>query len=352
MWVRLQLNDRKQQILLAIITDYIDTAEPVGSRTIARKYGLGISPATIRNEMADLEEMGYIEQPHTSAGRIPSERGYRYYVDCLMQKEELSLEEEKLIRREYRSKVRDVGQVIQCTGQLLSQLTHYAAVVQTPKVGSGSFKNVQLVEMGAGRAMLVAVMDNRMVQHRMIEVPVGITGSDLTTISAVLNAKLCGYTMESIRFTLIKEVYLELARYKHILDLVLEVLKYSLSSEVEDKIYLGGLFNILSQPEFHKIEKLKTLLSLLEQESLLSDLMDAAPAGSGVTVRIGGEISYQGIQDCSMVTATYGVDGQPIGSLGVLGPIRMDYAKVVSVVEYMTRNLSYALERLFKGMDK
>lgn len=349
--MRLQLNGRKQQILLSIIEDYIATAEPVGSRTIARKYELGISPATIRNEMSDLEEMGYIEQPHTSAGRIPSARGYRYYVDYLMQKENLSVEEEELIRREYQSKVNDVGQVIQCTGQLLTQLTRCAAFIQKPKVGFSSFKYMRLVEMSAGRAMLVVIMDNGMVQHRIIEIPVSITGSDLATISALLNAKLYGYTMESIRFTLIKEIYLELSRHKHILDLVLEVLRYSLMPETEEKVYLGGLLNILSQPEFHNIEKLKTLLSLLEQENLLSGLMSPAPEQSGITVRIGEEMSFEGMQDCSMVVATYGVDGQPVGSLGVIGPIRMDYAKVIGVVEYMTENLSYALERLLKGVD-
>jgi heat-inducible transcriptional repressor len=189
------------------------------------------------------------------------------------------------------------------------------------------------------------------VQHRIIEIPVSITGSDLATISALLNAKLYGYTMESIRFTLIKEIYLELSRHKHILDLVLEVLRYSLMPETEEKVYLGGLLNILSQPEFHNIEKLKTLLSLLEQENLLSGLMSPAPEQSGITVRIGEEMSFEGMQDCSMVVATYGVDGQPVGSLGVIGPIRMDYAKVIGVVEYMTENLSYALERLLKGVD-
>ena len=345
-----ELDNRKKRILQAIIKDYIFTAEPVGSRTIARKYGMGVSPATIRNEMADLEEMGFLEQPHTSAGRIPSERGYRYYVDCLMQKEKLSFDEEDLIQREYRSKIDDVGQVIHVTGQLLSQLTSYTAVVQKPKIGFSSFKNIQLLGMDKERAMLVAVMDNGIVQHRMIEVPGSITGNDLAAISAVLNAKLSGFTMESIKNTLIKEIYIELASYRRTLDLVLDVLRYSLASDNDDKIYLGGLFNILNQPEFQNVEKLKTLLGLLEQEDLLSNLMAADLSNSGVTVRIGGEISYQGMQDCSMVMAIYGVKGQPIGSLGVLGPTRMDYSKVISVVEYMTRKLSFALENLFKGL--
>ncbi len=344
----MELNARQQQILLAIINEYIDTAEPVGSRTIARKYRLGVSPATIRNEMADLEEMGFIEQPHTSAGRIPSERGYRYYVDYLMQKYKLSPEEEDLIRQEYTRKVRDIGLLLQRTGQLLSQLTQCAAVVQSPKIEAGSYKHIQLIEMGAGRALLMLVMDNGLIQHQLIDIPATITAGDLATISSVLNAKLSGHTVETIRFTLIKEIYLELTRHRRVLDLVLEVLRSSLVPGAEDRIYLGGLFYILNQPEFHNIEKVKTLLSLLEQESLLANLL-AQISKPGVNVRIGGEISCQAIQDCSMVIATYGVGGQPAGSLGVLGPIRMDYAKVISIVDYLTENLSLALERIFKG---
>jgi len=346
-----ELGLRKQQILTAIIAEYINTAEPVGSRTIARKYKLGISPATIRNEMADLEDMGFIEQPHTSAGRVPSESGYRYYVDCLMQKQDLSKEEERLIRQEYETKANDIGQVIQHTGQLLAQLTSYASVVQLPRIGAGLVKHIQLIEMGVGRALMVVVTDNGLLHNQMIDVPPSITGSDLAAISEVLNAKLKGHTMETIKFTLIKEVYLELASHKHVLDLVLEVLKYSLTLSSKEKVYLIGLFNILNQPEFHNIEKIKTILGLLGQESLLASLF-ADVSQPGINVRIGGEINCHAIKDCSIVLSTYEIEDQPIGAIGVLGPVRMDYAKVISVVDYMTKNLSLVFERFFKGGGK
>jgi heat-inducible transcriptional repressor len=343
-----ELNPRKQQILLAIIREYIDTAEPVGSRTIARKYRLGISPATIRNEMADLEEMGFIEQPHTSAGRVPSERGYRYYVDYLMQKTGLTPGEEDLIRQEYASKVQDIGLLLQRTSQLLSQLTQCASVVQSPRIEAGTYRHIQLIEMGPGRAMLVVVSESGIIQHRLIDVPESITGADLATISGVLNAKLSGCTIETIKVTIIREIYLELTRHRQILDLVLEVLRTSFSPGAEEKIYLGGLFNILSQPEFHNIEKVKTLLSLLEQEKLLAGLF-AQISEPGVSVRIGQEMSCREIRDCSLVMAAYEIGGQRAGSLGVLGPIRMDYAKVISVVDYLTKNLSRTLEQMFRG---
>lgn len=348
----MKMDARKQQVLLAIITDYIATAEPVGSRTISRKYKLGVSPATIRNEMSDLEELGFIEQPHTSAGRIPSQLGYRYYVDFLMKKQELSLEEENVIKGGYLNKVKDVGQVVQRTGNLLSKLTNCAAVITTPRMGDSSFKHIHLVQMNPGQAMLVVVMDTGSVQHQIIDISESLDQDDLDTISKVMNAKLQGLTMDSIKITLIKEIYLELSKQKQILDLALQLVQDSLNLETEDKIYLGGVFNILNQPEFHSVEKVKTLLSLLEQEQLLSNLLGHTLRSDGVTVRIGEEIRCQEITDCSMVTAPYRMRGQPTGYIGVLGPTRMDYAKVVSVVECMTRNLSDALERMFKGGGK
>ncbi|MDQ0286453.1 heat-inducible transcriptional repressor [Desulfofundulus luciae] len=348
----MRMDARKQDILLAIITDYIATAEPVGSRTIARKYRLGISPATIRNEMADLEEMGYIEQPHTSAGRIPSELGYRYYVDYLMKRQELTVEEEELIRKSYRQKVRDVGEVIQRTGQLLSQLTQYAAMVLPPKIGTSSFKYIRLVQLGPEQAMLVAIMDSGTVHHRIIDIPSGITSEDLETISTVLNAKLQGRTMDSIKLTLVKEIYFELVKHKHIIELAMELLQDSLTRQPEDRIYLGGILNILNQPEFHNVEKVKTLLSLLEQENLLCNLLADDVGKEGVTVRIGREIRCRQMSNCSMVVATYRLKGKPVGSIGVLGPTRMDYARVVTVVEHLTKNLSRALEDLLGGGGK
>jgi heat-inducible transcriptional repressor len=348
----MKMDDRKQKVLMAIVQDFIATAEPVGSRTIAKKYRLGVSPATIRNEMADLEEQGYIEQPHTSAGRIPSQQGYRYYVDYLMQRKELSAEQEDLIRRQFEKKVRDVGQVIQKAGQLLSHLTQYASIIMSPQIGAGSFKHIQLISMRPSPAMVIVVMDNGTLHHRVIEVPESITSADMETISGVLNAKLQGLTIESIKVTLLKEIYLELARHKHILDLAMDLLQESLMLRNEDKIYLGGVFNMLNQPEFHNIEKVKTLLSIIEQEKMLCELLSNQGDTGGVTVRIGDEIKHREIKECSMITAPYSICGKQVGSIGVLGPTRMEYAKVVSIVESMTRNLSRAMERMIFGPGK
>ncbi|KJS18057.1 MAG: HrcA family transcriptional regulator [Peptococcaceae bacterium BRH_c4b] len=344
----MKMDTRKQQVLMALITDFIATAEPVGSRTIARKYEMGVSPATIRNEMADLEEMGFIEQPHTSAGRVPSHMGYRYYVDFLMKKHSLSNREEEMIRRGYEDKVRDVGQVVQRTGNLLSQITSYAAVVVRPRA-AGSFKHVQMVLMNPGSAMVVVVMNTGAVHHRIIEVAGGITQSDLDTISQVFNAKLQGHNMDSIKLTLIKEIYFELSKHRNLLDLAMYLIKDSFDLDGEEKIYLGGVFNILNQPEFNNVDKVKTLLSLLEQEEMFYSLLERNTDPDGVTVRIGEEINRDEMKECSMVTAAYRIGDTQLGTIGVLGPTRMDYARVVSIVECMTRNLSQTLEKMSRG---
>jgi len=349
----MKMDERKQKILLAIVHDYIATAEPIGSRTIAKKYKLGVSPATIRNEMADLEELGYIEQPHTSAGRVPSERGYRYYVDYLMKRKDLSREEEEMILREFAMKVKDVGHVIHKAGQLISQVTRYTALVLQPHIGMSNFKRFQIVAMSPLQAMVLVVMDTGAVYHHMIDVPESINDTDLETITRVLNDKLRGLPIENIKITLLKEIYFELARHKHVLDLAMELIQESVTLGSEDKIYLGGVFNILSQPEFHNnVEKVKTLLSLLEQEKLLCDLLAGAGSEKGVTVRIGSEINRTEVEECSVVSATYQVSGRIMGTIGVLGPTRMDYARVVSVVDFMQSSLSRTLERTLLGKGK
>jgi heat-inducible transcriptional repressor len=343
------MDARKQQVLLAIITDFITTAEPVGSRTIARRYELGVSPATIRNEMSDLEELGYIEQPHTSAGRIPSQMGYRYYVDFLMEKKKLSLFEVNRVNKGYENKVNQIGEVISNTGDMLSKMTQFTAVIMTPRIGLSSFKHIKLVLLGVKQAMVIVVMNTGALQSNLIEVPEDVNQVDLDMISDVLNAKLGGLTFENIKATLLRDIYSEMSRHKNILDLSIDVIEKGMTLNREDKIYLGGILNILNQPEFHNIEKVKTLLSLLEQEDMLRSLLENSDPGEGVAVRIGSEMEREEVKECSMVLANYHVDGQPVGTIGVLGPTRMDYAWVISVVEYMTKNLSVTMEKMFKG---
>ncbi len=342
------LDERKQKVLQAIIKDYISTAEPVGSRTIARKYDLGVSPATIRNEMSDLEELGYIEQPHTSAGRIPSDRGYRYYVDCLMKKKKLNREEEKKILSSYRAKVKDVGTVLNQTNMIMSSMTKYTSIVTAPQFNKSSLRHVQLVGLDGSKALVVVVTDTGMVQTKMIDLPKTINETDLQEISQVMNAKLQGLSLEAIKLTLIKEIYLELSKHKHIFNAAMDLIQETIDLNREEKVYLAGTLNILNQPEFRDINKVKTLLSLLEQERVLKDIVsDDSVAEDGIKVTIGGENKMEGLHNCSTITATYQIDGRTIGSVGVIGPTRMDYDKAVSIVDFMTQHLSQMMKDLY-----
>jgi heat-inducible transcriptional repressor len=203
----MRMDERKRKILEAIILDYISSAEPVGSRVIAKKYGLGVSPATIRNEMADLEEQGYIEQPHTSAGRIPSDLGYRYYVDSLMERRKLGQIEMDSIRRSYDNRVKEVAQVIHNTSQILSQSTNYTSIVLGPQFGRSAFKHIQLVHVDVGIALVVVVSENGFVQNKTIDIPENIRPEDLNVISQVLNDRLKGLTLNEIKKTLMREIY-------------------------------------------------------------------------------------------------------------------------------------------------
>jgi len=342
------LDERKQKVLQAIIKDYISSAEPVGSRTIAKRYDLGVSPATIRNEMADLEELGYIEQPHTSAGRIPSDRGYRYYVDCLMKKKQLTQNEEKIILSGYRAKVRDIGEVLRQTNRIMSNITNYTSIVTGPQFNKSSLRHVQLAGLDGSKALVVVVADNGMAQTKIIDLPQSIDEIDLQKISQVMNAKLQGLSLEYIKLTLINEIYSELSKHQHIFNAAMDLIQETLDLDHDEKVYLAGTLNMLNQPEFRDIKKVKTLLSLLEQENVLRDILsETVYDEDGIHVTIGGENKVEELQGCSTITATYQINGMVIGSVGVIGPTRMDYEKAVSIVDFMTLHLSQIVKDFY-----
>ena len=337
------LDERKNRVLQAIVEDYVATAEPVGSRTIARKYSLGVSPATIRNEMADLEQMGYLEQPHTSAGRIPSDRGYRYYVDCLMEAQEVDPSEEELIRRTFERKVREVDTLIRETARLLSETTHLTAVVVGPQISKAHFRELRLVPLTEGRAVLIFITDSGFVENQVVELPVEVTMLELQKVSEILNQELRGQPVESLSRAAIRALQRELKRYGALLEQTLQFLSQNLEPGEKRRLYLGGTTNILSQPEFRNVEKIKSLFSVLENDELVTDLLDTVePTDEQPAIQIGEEIKVREMADCSLVSAIYRLGGEIIGRVGVIGPKRMEYARVVSVMQAVTRQLSAA----------
>ncbi|MCX7780705.1 MAG: heat-inducible transcriptional repressor HrcA [Negativicutes bacterium] len=338
------LDERKCKILQAIIDDYISTAEPVGSRTIARKYNMGVGPATIRNEMADLEVLGYLEQPHTSAGRIPSAKGYRFYVDCLMSPSSLSEQEINLINNWYHTKVRRIEEVFQETAKILSRLTRNISLVVAPQFSQSTFKYMQFLPLDETRAILVVVTDTGYLENKVIAIPEGITMPELQRIAAAVNSRLAGLQFNQIKSSLIRDIRNDVIPDHALFEKTLDMLRQALTPSQRDRIYLGGTTQMLNQPEFRDVEKAKGLLTVLEEEKLLADILESQEA-NGVVVTIGQENKFSGIQDLSVIQATYRVDGQVVGKVAVLGPTRIEYSKVMSVLDFMHRHLGEILKK-------
>lgn len=340
----MKLNRRKQQVLEAIVESYIATAEPVSSRTIARKYQLGVSSATIRNEMADLEEMGLIEQPHTSAGRVPSERGYRYYVDWLMRKTHLTAHEETLIHAVFTQKIWELAMLIQQTIKLVTELTDYLVFSLGPQMEHAALQQIQFLPLSPERTLLVMVAETGWVESKIVDLPIPVSVEELDDIAKVFNTYFRGLTFARITRTILQSVYNELSKQRQLLNLVLEIIESILTQESGEALYLGGARNILKQPEYRDVKKVHHLLGLIEEENVLRTILTEADP-TGITVRIGKENKYHEIQNCSIVTAVYSLGENALGAFGLLGPIRMNYARAIAVVEYIAEALSKVLSR-------
>ena len=340
----MQMDERKRKILHAIVQDYIATAEPIGSRTIARKFDLGVSPATIRNEMADLEELGFIEQPHTSAGRIPSDAGYRYFVDCLLSPPEISESEKELIERESSKRILEIQEVIAQTSRLLSELTNLTSIVLGPQKGKSAFGKMYFLPYQPGQVIMVIVKENGMVENHILDVDESITAEELQHVAGAFNQKMRGYTLEQVKRSMLQEIYSELYRQRRLIDNALDMLKEVFDGPIEeDRIYLGGTLNMLNQPEFKDLGKVKTLFEVFEKNDSLKKLL--RPEQAGLNVTIGGENTLKEFKGCSVISATYNFNGRTIGAVGVLGPTRMDYGKAIAIVDFMTRSLTDVLTR-------
>jgi heat-inducible transcriptional repressor len=338
------LTERQRMILHAIVDDYIRSAEPVGSRSISKRGDVGYSPATIRNEMADLEELGFLEQPHTSAGRVPSTKGYRYYVDHLIGKSEVN--EHDLIRSLVTEKMNQMEQVIQHTATILSNLTNYTSILLGPETFSTTLKHFGLVPLDANSAVAIIVTNTGHVENRTITIPSGMKMDDLEKVVAILNAKLVGVPFVRLRAKLHSEVGQELERYVDHYEQLLQVLDQALESEEEHRIFLGGTTNMLTQPEFKDVDKVKTILDLLDETPTILKMFSGMP--SGIQVRIGTENDHKAISNCSIITATYAIDGQSLGTIGILGPTRMEYGKVISLLDLISKDMAVQLSRWYK----
>ncbi len=334
------LSSRKKDILQAVVTDYIKMAQPVGSRTISRRYQVGLSPATIRNDMADLEEMGYLLQPHTSAGRIPTQKGYRYYVDELMETADLEESEKDKIKQVYEfEKIREIEEIIKYTTNLLSSLTNYTSLVIGPQLKKSAFKKLQIMPFDNQRALLLLVADTGFVKNKVIHYPQTLSSGELNRIVSYLNRRLEGLTIDKLTSRLISELRRDLYHHIKFLEETFTLLEESLAED-ERRVFLVGTTNILSQPEFGDLEKVRALLSLFEQNALLANLLARPVAGiDGIIVRIGRENMLEEVQECSLVIATYCLGKEVVGTIGVLGPTRMEYSRTIAILEQIVNQL-------------
>ncbi len=338
------MDSRKQQILRAIITDYINTAEPVGSRTVAKKYGLGVSSATIRNEMSDLEELGYIEQPHTSAGRVPSHKGYRYYVDFLMDHDEALTDADRtVIQQTFQEKLGHVDRLINDTCRLLSELSHYTSMMMVAVKSKGTLEQMQLLSINPFQAVLILITDVGLVHHRIVDFPVPVAEKRLKEICETLLAKLKGRSIDEVNNSLIQEISGELHRELEIVDALFEMMEEGVKGSGEEKVFLDGTLNILNQPEFHDIDRVRDILTFLREEDVLKELLSSR-SREGMTFSIGSELSHGRINQCSMVTYSYQADDNTMGTIGVLGPTRMEYSRSATLLREIAGRLSKNLD--------
>lgn len=339
------LDERKKRILESIIKDYVETAEPVGSRAVVKKHNLRISAATVRNEMADLEDMGYLEQPHTSAGRIPSESGFRYYVDCMMERENLVDDEVELLQKILKDNLQDWDNVIQSIGSFLSQVTRYTSFIIVPTIKFDEFKYIQLVPVEKGKAMVIVVTDTGVLMHRRIDVPESVESKDLQSINEVFNRLFAGKKLSDLRKTDLQTVRDELKLRKKIIDHILEVIDNLADNSGEEKVVISGILNMLNEPEFKDLEKLKKILAILEADTVLKNLLPET-SGEKVDITIGRENRLDEAKEMSIVLAGYKVFGE-VGRVGVIGPVRMEYWKAAGTVESVRTIIDEVLQKYY-----
>ena len=341
----MELNERKQKILEAIIRNYMETGEPVGSRTVSKYTDLNLSPATIRNEMSDLEEMGYILQPHTSAGRIPSDKAYRLYVDTILQRKDEEVSEMKELMVEKADKI---DLLLQQVAKLLAQNTNYTSMVTKPKYQHKRIKFIQLNQMSERQLLVIVVLDNNHVSNKFINLMTDADENVIAQMNFLMNTALTGLDFTEINMAIMQQIKEKAGEYGELASSILDCISEVMTEEDDSEIYTSGATNILKYPELSDKEKMTGLLSTFEEKQMLSAWANDEPPEDdkehGIQVYIGEESPVESMKDCSVVTATYRIKEGVYGKIGIVGPKRMDYEKVVGTLE----NCMQQLDDIFK----
>ena len=341
----MQLDERKTKILQAIIRNYLETGEPVGSRTISKYTDLNLSSATIRNEMADLEELGYILQPHTSAGRIPSDKGYRFYVDTMLEEKEREVVEmkEMLLERQDKMEV-----LLKQVAKVLAQNTNYATMISAPQTHHNKLKFIQLSRVDANQILAVIVGEGNVIKNNILSVTQELSDETLLKLNILLNTHLNGLSIEEINLGMIADMKKQAGIHSDIVSEVIDAVAEAIRAEEDLRIYTSGANNIFRYPELADQQKASQLISTFEEKQLLIELVQGTLAdenSTGIQVYIGNETPVSSMKDCSVVTATYELEEGMRGTIGIIGPKRMDYDKVIGTL----KALQSQLDELYKG---
>lgn len=329
------LDNRKKKVLQAIVEEYINTAEPVSSNSLTSNHGLNCSSATIRNEMADLEKSGYLDKTHTSSGRIPSEKGYRYYVDELLKEDDISLEEIKYISSKLETKVNEIEDLTKIAANTISEVTHYTTVSIGPKTNSQIIEEIKFILLGTRMMMAIILTDTGMVKETIIKFDEDITQKQVETMNYMFNNKLKGQPIETIDRPLEEYLYDEMTYSVNVIKPIIEQIKKVLQDE---QIYLEGANKSFDLPEFNSLEVAKNFINVLDTKELVSDMLNSGFADD-IHVYIGEENQKEELKDFSVVTFKHKVNGKDVGTIGIIGPKRMDYSKVISVMKYINKKL-------------
>jgi heat-inducible transcriptional repressor len=340
-----ELDGRKLKILQAIIDDYIATAVPIGSRTISKKHDIGFSSATIRNEMSDLEERGFLDQPHTSAGRIPSNKAYRLYVDNMIKSMPLSRKEIETIQSYFNVRMGEVETIVQNAAKALSDLTNYTSMALAPKHETIVFKHIQLIPIVDGKVLMIAVTNVGVLKDIVLRVPSDITPDVLESISRMLTIAMKERSWGELKSVLYDQLKGNISEHRAFMDEILSSLEYSLRGDQQPDVLLAGTRNIFNHPEYSDIQKARTFFELIEEKDAIVSVLTKA-SDIGFSVRIGEENEIKELKDCSVITAVYRIGDESIGTLGVIGPTRMNYQRVISVLQYIGNSLSFILRDL------
>ncbi|RJX33912.1 MAG: heat-inducible transcription repressor HrcA [Desulfarculus sp.] len=344
-----ELSQRAKLILASVVAQYITTAEPVGSRTISKQENIDVSPATIRNVMLDLEEMGYLAQPHASAGRVPTTDGLRFYVDSILELGELDEQAQEIIREQLQDKpLHDLSEIFKNTGRALSSISRQAALVTAPSPEQEVFRHMEFILLAQGLILVVLVARSGSVQNRVIQAEEDLTQEDLDKYSRYLNRLLADLTLSQVKRKVAREMAQEKNRFDKVLSRALSLGQKAMETRLEGDLYIEGQTNLMAQPEFRDVARLRGIFQAFEEKSTLLRLLDKAMTAGGVRLFIGSESELAELEGLSVVTSVYGKGNQSMGALGVIGPTRMDYAKVIPVVDFTARLVSRILNERAK----